>query len=309
MPPFVGYGIKESLVRGKLGRVWRVYKTTGNWYEVLLVHIGLKRSCVAQLRSGHTVLVSKEAWPEYWKHITVEFLKAKLRNLSLSENTASFEYLGKRIALHFPKEVNLDTLLSTFFYEDYVHLNIASRCVIDVGAYIGDTAIYFALRGTRKVFALEPYPYTYSLLVKNIKINSLDSIIKPINIAIASKDGVIHLLYTEEDTIAKPAYGSAGVEVVCCKLSTLIERLKRNFELAEDLVLKMDCEGCEYDAILGSDKETLRAFREIILEFHGDPKPLIDKLKGSGFKVEIISRNPKLNTGFLYAIRESLSLE
>lgn len=69
--------------------------------------------------------------------------------------------------------------------------------------------------------------------------------------------------------------------------------------------MKIDCEGCEYDAILSSSNETLRMFKEIILEFHGDPKPLIHKLKESEFKVKIVDRDLKLKVGILYAKQES----
>lgn len=146
----VGYRMKKFLVK-KLGRFYRIYKTTKNWYEVLLVYLGLKKFRVALLRSGYTIPVSKETWSEHWKCITIEFLKAKLRDLRLSMDMVTFEYLGRRILLRFPRQVNFDTLLRTFIYEEYAYLN-----VVEIGAYIGDTAIYFALKGARKVFAVEP---------------------------------------------------------------------------------------------------------------------------------------------------------
>ncbi|MDT7970335.1 MAG: FkbM family methyltransferase, partial [Vulcanisaeta sp.] len=36
-----------------------------------------------------------------------------------------------------------------------------------------------------------------------------------------------------------------------------------------DAVLKMDCEGCEFDIIL-NDYEHVKLFKELILEYHGD---------------------------------------
>ena len=43
-------------------------------------------------------------------------------------------------------------------------------------------------------------------------------------------------------------------------------------------MLKMDCEGCEYDIIL-NDYEHVRLFREVVLEYHGDPMVLLNVLK------------------------------
>ena len=180
------------------------------------------------------------------------------------------------------------SIADVFYYGHYKWLNVSNKYIIDIGAYIGDSAIYFALKGARKVFAVEPYPYTYDLLVKNIKINSLNSIIKPINAAITDKNGVTLLPYLVEDTSDKSVHGSdIGVEVPCYKLSSLIDMLKDIEKVNGDLALKMDCEGCEYNVILGSSNETLRVFEEIILELHGDPKPLIYKLKESCFKVKV----------------------
>ena len=60
-------------------------------------------------------------------------------------------------------------LLSTFLKETYRELNVKNRIVIDVGVYIGDTAIYSALKEASKMYAIEPHPYAYELLVKNVK--------------------------------------------------------------------------------------------------------------------------------------------
>jgi len=40
----------------------------------------------------------------------------------------------------------------------------------------------------------------------------------------------------------------------------------------------MDCEGCEYDVVL-NDYEHVRLFREVVLEYHGDPMVLLNVLK------------------------------
>lgn len=118
-----------------------------------------------------------------------------------------------------------------------MRLSVAGKYVIDIGAYIGDTAIYFALKGARKVFAVEPYPYTYRLLAENIKINSLGTIIRPFNVAIGDSDKMIHLPYMEEDTIAKSTHDQgSGVKVACHKLSSFINALKRDKLIDGELV-------------------------------------------------------------------------
>jgi len=57
-------------------------------------------------------------------------------------------------------------------------------------------------------------------------------------------------------------------------------------------LLKMDCEGCEAEAILGPERERLRAFEHIILETHplnsgvSDEK-LLASLKKLGFECRL----------------------
>jgi hypothetical protein len=39
------------------------------------------------------------------------------------------------------------TILGVFDYSEYKSLSVKDRVVVDVGAFVGDSAIYFALRG------------------------------------------------------------------------------------------------------------------------------------------------------------------
>ena len=66
---------------------------------------------------------------------------------------------------------------AVFFKKEYNFLNVKDRDVIDVGMSIGDSTIYFALNGVRRVIGLEPYPYAFSYEEKNVKLNNLQNII------------------------------------------------------------------------------------------------------------------------------------
>ena len=55
-------------------------------------------------------------------------------------------------------------------YEEllYRYLNVENKVVIDIGANIGDSPIYFALRRAKLIIAIEPQKYAFEVAVKNI---------------------------------------------------------------------------------------------------------------------------------------------
>jgi hypothetical protein len=89
-------------------------------------------------------------------------------------------------------------------------------------------------------------------MLDNIKLNNLEGVIIPVNAGLASKPGKIYI----ENVGAVPAV-------------TLSELISRFGVDPNDAVLKMDCEGCEFDIIL-NDYEHVKLFKELILEYHGN---------------------------------------
>jgi hypothetical protein len=84
---------------------------------------------------------------------------------------------------------------------EYSFIDVGNRDVVDVGAYVGDTAIYFALRGARRVIAIEPHPETFREMIENIKLNNLEDIVIPVNAGLASRPREIWLGYTTLEPI------------------------------------------------------------------------------------------------------------
>ena len=56
--------------------------------------------------------------------------------------------------------------------------------------------------------------------------------------------------------------------------------------------MKLDCEGAEFEALLGADDDTLRQAQGITLEFHritGSPEVIVDRLEAAGMDVELLA--------------------
>ncbi len=65
-------------------------------------------------------------------------------------------------------------------------------------------------------------------------------------------------------------------------------------------VLKIDCEGCEYDIILNWLNDNF--YKELIVEYHSGNEDIIKKLQSLGYKTKIfkpLKTNP--NIGHIYA--------
>ena len=71
-------------------------------------------------------------------------------------------------------------------------------------------------------------------------------------------------------------------------------------------ILKMDCEGCEYDVLSSVDPDSLK-FEQVMLEFHHGCRPLIKILEQAGYSVNVIHSVHTRNLGFIYAKLKSNS--
>jgi len=170
-----------------------------------------------------------------------------------------------------------------FFEEQYDFLPVRDKEVIDIGSNIGDTSIYFALRGAKKVIAVEPAPKNFQSAKKNVEINSLSNKIELIMAGCSDKKGSI-LVNAEKSGITYSLENDKQNEIKV-PLITLDEILKnvKSFPC----ILKMDCEGCEYDTILSATNETLTYFSHIQIEYHFGYKNLKKKLQSCGFDVSV----------------------
>ena len=205
-------------------------------------------------------------------------------------------------------------IVATFVAQDYEGPDYRGTIVVDVGANIGDSAAYFALRGARQVIAVEPHPDTFSLLLKNLEANGLQDVVTPLNVVVGESTGTMTVQFASRGDVSTRATPSdSGVSLPVVTLTDLLSR----FHL-RDPILKMDCEGCEYQSLLPLTTEVLRNFKHIVLEYHNGPGPLVQKLQNAGFSVRVQNSDrtgcplvkPKSNRlGLISAIRQGPRVE
>ena len=169
-------------------------------------------------------------------------------------------------------------ILEIFSSGEYDSFDVKDKVVIDVGAFVGDSAIYFALKGAKRVIAVEPHPGAFAEMLENIKLNKTENIIIPVNAGLASRSGKVCLENTDNiETIV--TYHRLGECINAVPAVTLGELISRFGVDPGNVMLKMDCQGCEYDVIL-NDYEHIRMFKELVFEYHTYifNKPLDDLL-------------------------------
>jgi hypothetical protein len=179
------------------------------------------------------------------------------------------------------------TFFREVFVDDVYHLgrfNLQDREVIDVGAFIGDTAVAFALRGAR-VHAFEPVSEFQAYIAKNARINGVADRITVHCVGLSDQDRVLPICSPSHQTVtlvnASRYFTQAGISNV--------------------YLLKMDCEGCEYDLI--SSEEFWSALRphHILMEFHRGGTVLAETLSRRGYEVQPYDANESV--GYLFAHR------
>ncbi|MFZ8824158.1 MAG: FkbM family methyltransferase [Desulfurococcales archaeon] len=139
-------------------------------------------------------------------------------------------------------------------FEDRVYgKSFEGMVILDIGAYIGDSAIYFAANGADLVIAVEPDPDNYRLALLNTLMNNLADKILMFKTAISSEsEKKLMIIPTDSKPSTKVSIvkdkdsdSNEGFSVISASLDDLVSCLGLN---RIDL-LKLDCEGCEYEAL------------------------------------------------------------
>ncbi|MDE1871047.1 MAG: FkbM family methyltransferase [Candidatus Micrarchaeota archaeon] len=167
--------------------------------------------------------------------------------------------------------------------------------VIDIGAFIGDTAIYFAsFDNVRRVYAYEPYPSAYGQAKRNIAISGLSEKIS------LSRTGI----GAEDETIRIKGKGDIGSEFKDAKDGKMSSSLSINTILKgkTNVVIKSNSEGSEHKIF--NSGANLKNVRRIHIAYHYGTGALPQILKSKGFKIEVRpeGRDPqKGDVGTIYA--------
>lgn len=160
--------------------------------------------------------------------------------------------------------------------------NIKDKIVIDIGANIGDTAVFYGMMGAR-VYAYEPDINCFELAKRNIAINNLSENVQIYNMGVGHKDGkfklIIHKRFFPGWSRVDFSDSEDGNEINVISFTKVLS----NFKTVH--LVKLDCEGCEFNIIESALCSDITKVENYVMEFHGDPQKIIDKFKECGYHV------------------------
>jgi FkbM family methyltransferase len=208
---------------------------------------------------------------------------------------------GLRFIVPFP--YGTFELKATLIDKEYGEPLCKNAVIVDVGAYIGDSSLFFASRGAKLVVAFEPVPELFMILKKNIALNGFEKIIDARNEAISDRFGIVDIGYLP----TMP--GSSGQNFVehathINVASTSLDDVIRSLGWVD--ILKMDCEGCEHKALKHAvNTGSLKNVGMILVEVHSDVRSLIELLKSDGLRIVNLTKLSLYNRWILRANRQS----
>jgi FkbM family methyltransferase len=153
--------------------------------------------------------------------------------------------------------LNESFVLEGYSYKDVVSVE-QGDVVLDCGAYIGDSALYFSQRAGKngKIYSFEPTPDVYSVLLSNVENNEPQNVIYPICAAAGSEKGKASFKTFTGKSEGNRISVTGELEVDVVQLDSFVAE----HEIQKVDFIKMDIEGAEGAALKGAER--------IIRDFH-----------------------------------------
>jgi FkbM family methyltransferase len=200
---------------------------------------------------------------------------------------------------------DLYPLVDIFSSGNYDYYPIGGS-VVDIGGYIGDTAVYFCKKGARVVSVFEPNPYNYRFLLMNLSLNHVMSKVNPFMAAVTRSRGRSRLSFPRFTAGAGSLYERGEYDSSECEQID-VQTIDCNEVLGQHIdLLKLDCKGCEEDIVSECGENLKTNVAQVICEAAGiHLKIFVRELSELGFVIDkvdefrgvgmVYARNPRVS--------------
>ena len=156
--------------------------------------------------------------------------------------------------------------------EYYLPPALQPEVILDVGSNIGSSILFFREQfPAAKIYGFEPHPDTFRILQKNV--GALPSV-EVFNYGLGAADADISVPFDDADfsrfmSKDKSTDWSGPLSPTACQIRHAGNVLK-NLGLAKIDLIKIDCEGAEYDVLTSLPPDMLHACKWIVGEMHNE---------------------------------------
>jgi FkbM family methyltransferase len=230
--------------------------------------------------------------------------------------TREYKFGRQVLKLNLKSEADESVFHEIFVNRDYVVVedivSEAGAAILDIGAHIGLFSMYArGLNDNVKIFAYEPAPENFAAMKEHFKENHISGIVVK-NVAVTEKEGET-VLFLSEDSHNHSIWNLFGTKMRQVKVPTVSMAKIFERDLAKqgvnfcDLV-KMDCEGAEFEILESMKAEVFKKIGSFYIEYHEyvDGKKgenLVKILQRNGFKVRITKSRYDNRLGFIFAYK------
>lgn len=228
--------------------------------------------------------VLKSVWPFYVSLLLKFFPAIYKKPISLKLKSGGQFFINDFMSLYIYSEIFIEHCY------DYPVIQNARPVIIDIGANTG----LFALRMKQlypeaMIYCYEPFPSNFAQLSENIKASKLKDVFTiPNGVGGNSRTELLYINKTNlggHSLFASEAHSNESVEIVITDIEQVLNDTRHE---SIDLI-KMDCEGAEYEILKAISPEMVKRIKVIIFESTEsvyDINDLIAYLTGIGFKTE-----------------------
>ncbi|PKO00792.1 MAG: hypothetical protein CVU42_02890 [Chloroflexi bacterium HGW-Chloroflexi-4] len=218
--------------------------------------------------------------------------------------------------------IDVHLISNIYIQKVYDYLFTEPTIVVDIGANVGYSAIWFAKNDfVKKVYAFEPVKPTYDQALESVQLNpSFSNKVDFRNIGVSDRNQTSSILYfkdhhtissvlfTDPRKITTSGKPPSSVTIDLVNAKTIFDEIITYQDQQNcRMVMKIDCEGSEYAIFDKFDTKIWNAIDVILMEVHGEHyRDLLKKLAYHGFEVFSINHQKHQMFGHLcdvYAIK------